>query len=72
MFIYVGGESDEWVEKILKNINPKKTKVIKLIDLTDTKVEELVEGMEQEKEESLSALFIQGLDGWCRTELQVQ
>ena len=50
IFIYVGGESDEWVRKILKKIDTKKTKVIKLIDLTDKVYEEIVEGMEQETE----------------------
>ena len=50
MFIYVGGESDEWTDKILKKINPKKTKIIKLIDIVDKKTEEEVEGMEEEHE----------------------
>ena len=50
MFIYVGGDSDEWVEKIIKKINPKKTKIIKLMNQVETKVEEEVEGMEEEKE----------------------
>ena len=50
MFIYIGGESDEWVRKILKRIDTKKTKVIKLIDLTDKVYEEEVEGMEEESE----------------------
>ena len=48
MFIYVGGESDEWTKKILKKINHKKTKIIKLIDIVDKKTEEEVEGMEEE------------------------
>lgn len=48
MFIYVGGESDEWTKKILKKINPEKTKIIKLIDIVDKKTEEEVEGMEEE------------------------
>ncbi len=51
MFIYVGGDSDEWVEKILKKINPKKTKIIKLMDIVETKLEEEVEGMEEEEHE---------------------
>ena len=50
MFIYVGGESDEWVEKILKKINPKKTKVVKLMDQVEIKIEENVEGMEDDHE----------------------
>lgn len=51
IFIYVGGESDDWVKKILKNINPKKTKIIKLMDLTNKVYEEEIEGMERENEE---------------------
>lgn len=38
-FIYTGGESDHWVENILKDINPDQTKVIKLMDLVETKTE---------------------------------
>lgn len=51
LFIYVGGDSDEWVSDILKNINTKKTKVVKLIDLVDLVKEEEVEGMEEHDEE---------------------
>ena len=48
MFIYVGGESDEWVEDALKEaVNPDMI-VISLLDCLgeDVKTEELVEGME--------------------------
>lgn len=48
LFVYVGGDSDEWVKKIISEIDPKKTKVMKLVDLVKTKNEELVEGMEDE------------------------
>ena len=50
MFIYVGGDSDTWVEKILKDVDTKKTHVVKLIDLVSTVEEEIVEGMEDEDE----------------------
>ena len=53
VFIYVGGESDEWVEDALAEaVNPN-MKVINLLDaLGDTvKEEEVVEGMEAEEEE---------------------
>lgn len=52
IFIYVGGDSDDWIEDILKDINPNKTKIIKLMDLVDLKEEELIEGMEEDEEES--------------------
>ncbi len=53
IFIYVGGDSDEWVDDILNDIDTDKTKIIKLIDLVDAKEEVTTEGMESdEKEES--------------------
>ena len=48
MFIYVGGDSDTWVKKILKDVDTKKTHVVKLVDLVSTVEEEIVEGMEDE------------------------
>lgn len=53
LFIYVGGESDAWVEDALKEAVNKNMKVINLLDvLKDTiKEEEVVEGMQAEEEE---------------------
>jgi zinc transport system substrate-binding protein len=53
LFIYVGGESDEWVEDALKEAINKDMVVINLMDeLGDAvKEEELVEGMQGEDEE---------------------
>ncbi|MCR5250526.1 MAG: metal ABC transporter substrate-binding protein [Lachnospiraceae bacterium] len=50
MFIYVGGESDEWVEDALAEATNKDMVVINLLDsLGDrVKAEEIVEGMEHE------------------------
>ena len=50
MFVYVGGDSDTWVEKILKDVDTKKIHVVKLVDLVSTVEEEIVEGMEDEDE----------------------
>lgn len=47
LFIYVGGDSDEWIEDILNDIDVDKTKIIKLMDLVDVVPEEYVEGMEE-------------------------
>ncbi len=50
VFIYVGGESDEWVEDVLAgNVNPDMI-VINLVEAMgeDIKMEEIVEGMEHE------------------------
>ncbi len=53
VFIYVGGESDEWVEDALTEAVNTNMKVISLLEaLGDAvKEEELVEGMEGEEEE---------------------
>ena len=53
MFIYVGGESDEWVEDAIKEAINKDMVVINLLDVLgdSVKEEELVEGMEGEEEE---------------------
>ena len=50
MFIYVGGESDDWVEDALKEATNKNMVVINLLDaLGDTVMEEeIVEGMEHD------------------------
>lgn len=47
LFIYVGGESESWVENILKTLN-ENTKVIRLMDLVEVKEEIIKEGMEDE------------------------
>lgn len=50
LFIYVGGESDEWVDDVLTSANNKDMKVINLMEaLNDTiKEEEVIEGMQGE------------------------
>jgi len=52
LFIYTGGESDQWAEKILSSMkNPPKTLFL-LVENAETLEEELVEGMEGDEEES--------------------
>lgn len=53
VFIYVGGESDEWVEDVMKNATNKDMKVINLLEVlgSSVKEEELVEGMQGEEGE---------------------
>ena len=47
VFIYVGGENDEWVEEILESIDTDGITCLKLMDCIDKKyAEEEVEGME--------------------------
>ena len=52
VFIYVGGESDQWVEDALKQATNKNMQVVNLMDVMgDTKKEEeLKEGMQTKKE----------------------
>ncbi len=53
VFIYVGGESDAWVDDALKEATNKDMVVINLLDVLGetVKEEEIVEGMEAEDEE---------------------
>ena len=53
LFVYVGGESDEWVEDALKSAANKDRKVINLLDVLgdSAKEEETVEGMQEEEED---------------------
>ena len=53
MFVYVGGESDGWVESALKEATNKDMKVVNMLDALETavKVEEVVPGMQAEEEE---------------------
>ena len=58
MFVYVGGESDKWVDDAMNGIiQPDKTEVVNLLDaLGDrAKTEESVEGMQKEAEEEEEA-----------------
>ncbi|MDR0403726.1 MAG: metal ABC transporter substrate-binding protein [Treponema sp.] len=48
IFIYVGGESDEWVEEVLESIDDAEMEIITLMDCVDLVEEEIVEGMEEE------------------------
>ncbi len=52
IFIYTGGESDEWVRNILNSIDTSGIEIISMIDCVDAVREELVEGMEEEAEEN--------------------
>ena len=49
LFIYVGGENDVWVDRILDNMGDHRPETLRLVDLTDTVEEEIVEGMMEER-----------------------
>lgn len=51
VFIYVGGESDTWVDGILDSMDTGNMKIISLMDCVDVVEEEIVPGMEEEDEE---------------------
>ena len=50
LFLYVGGESDGWVESVLKNAANRKMKAINLLEVLgdSVKTEEIVEGMQED------------------------
>jgi zinc transport system substrate-binding protein len=51
VFIYVGGESDAWVNGVLDSMDTSRIKIITLMDCVAAVPEEVVEGMEDEEEE---------------------
>ncbi len=51
LFVYVGGDSDEWVSGILESVDQSDMKTVKLMDCVETMEEELVEGMQAEEHE---------------------
>jgi zinc transport system substrate-binding protein len=50
LFIYVGGESDEWVNDVLASMDTSKMKIVTLMDCVEVVEEVVVEGMEDEEE----------------------
>lgn len=51
LFVYVGGDSDEWVEDVLDSVDKSEVTVFRLMDQVKTVEEVTVEGMEPEDEE---------------------
>mgnify|MGYP002626308474 FL=1 len=51
MFVYVGGESDKWVDDALAEATNPNLKAFRLLDVITAKEEEEIEGMEEEHEE---------------------
>lgn len=50
LFVYVGGDSDQWVADVLSSMDQSKMTVFKLMDCVDLVEEELTEGMQPEAE----------------------
>jgi zinc transport system substrate-binding protein len=51
IFIYVGGESEAWVEQVLETIDSPQLRIIALMDCVSPVTEEIVAGMQSEEEE---------------------
>jgi zinc transport system substrate-binding protein len=51
VFIYVGGESETWVDSILESMDTSSMRVLSLLDSVELVEEEVVEGMQEEDEE---------------------
>lgn len=45
VFVYVGGESDSWVESIMDSVDTSKMKIVTLMDCVELVEEEIVDGM---------------------------
>lgn len=48
VFIYAGGESDSWVDEVLRSMDTSNMKIISMMDCVNTLDEEIVEGMEDD------------------------
>ena len=48
VFIYVGGESDGWVETVLASVDADSVRIITLMDCVEALEEEIVDGMEDD------------------------
>lgn len=49
IFIYIGGESEAWAEKIVSSMDTNNKKIVRLIDYVKALDEEIVEGMEHDE-----------------------
>jgi zinc transport system substrate-binding protein len=52
LFVYVGGDSDSWIDSILSSLDNSKIKTLRMMDSVKLVQEELVDGMQPEKEDS--------------------
>jgi len=52
IFLYIGGENDAWVERILSTLDTSKMKVVRLFDSVKLYEEEEKEGMQAEEEKT--------------------
>jgi zinc transport system substrate-binding protein len=50
VFLYIGGENDAWVERILSTLDTSKMKIVRLFDFVKLSEEEEKEGMQPEEQ----------------------
>jgi zinc transport system substrate-binding protein len=55
IFIYTGGGSDKWIDRILQSMNTDNMKILAMIDTVEAVDEEIVEGMEDDGEDDEAA-----------------
>ena len=48
IFVYAGGESEKWIDRILQSMNTDKMKIFSMMDAVEVVEEEIVEGMEDD------------------------
>jgi zinc transport system substrate-binding protein len=51
VFVYVGGESDEWIEGVLESMDTSNMQIVTLMDCVELVEEEVIGSMEDEEEE---------------------
>jgi zinc transport system substrate-binding protein len=59
IFVYIGGESESWVDRILDSMDTSKMKIIRLMDVVDIVEEEIVEGMQEEDEDVFESIGVE-------------
>ena len=57
LFVYIGGESEKWADKVLESIDNNKTKKICIADSVDKIQEQEIDGAEEENEEEEEGAF---------------
>ena len=57
LFVYVGGEMEQWADKVLESLDNKNIKVICIADSVETIEEKEVDGAEEEEEEEEEGAF---------------
>lgn len=51
LFIYVGGETESWSDKVLNSMDKTNTKIIRIADYVDTIAEQEIDGAEEDDED---------------------